>query len=302
MNILVTGSNGFIGHNVCRWLRKQGCYVIGVGQRPESHADCDEYIRCDLASQQTDTLLDNLNVDSIDALVHLAADMRHEPHTVQVVGNNCVATQRLLTLCENKKVPVFVQLSSLPVIGHIPTQHPITEAHPINPPTVYHVTKHTQELLADFATRKFGLRTVSFRISSPVGEGVNPKTIFPVFVRKAVQGETITLFGKGNREQTYVHVDDIAQAIYKAILAEKAQGVYNLSSHNRLSNYDLAKKCVEITGSSSQIVFSGDPDPLDNVVWDIVLDKIKNDMGYEPVVSIEEAIAEYAQIVRNEMN
>ena len=302
MNILVTGANGFIGHNVCSWLRKQGCYVIGVGQRPESHADCDEYIRCDLASEQTDTLLDDLKVASIDALVHLAADMRHEPHTVQVVGNNCVATQRLLTLCEDKKVPVFVQLSSLPVIGHIPTQHPITESHPINPPTVYHVTKHTQELLADFATRKFGLRTVSFRISAPVGEGVNPKTIFPVFVRKAVRGETITLFGKGNREQTYVHVDDIAQAIYKAILSEKAQGVYNLSSYNRLSNYDLAKKCVEVTGSSSEIIFTGDPDPLDNVVWDIVLDKIKNDMGYEPVVSIEEAIAEYAQIVRNEMN
>ena len=300
MNILITGINGFIGHNVCNWLRERGCYVIGVDLRPECRTECDEYICCNLASEQTDTLLDNLKVDSIDALVHLAADMRQEPHTVEVVGNNCVGTQRLLTLCEDKKVPVYVQLSSLPVIGHIPTQHPITEAHPINPPTVYHVTKHMQELLADFATRKFGLRTVSFRITAPVGEGVNPKTIFPIFVKKAVKGETITLFGKGNREQTYIHVYDIAQAIYKAILSENACGVYNLSSYNRLSNYDLAKKCVELTNSTSEIVFTGDPDPLDDVVWDVVLDKIKRDMGYEPVVSIEEAIAEYAQIVRKE--
>lgn len=300
MRVLVTGANGFIGHNVCAWLRNQGCYVIAVDMREECRTECDEYVCCNLASEECGTLLDNLKVDSIDALVHLAADMRHEPYTVPVVANNCVGTQRLLELCEAKKVPVYVQLSSLPVIGHVPTQHPITEDHPINPPTVYHVTKYMQELLADFASRMFGLRTVSFRITAPVGEGVNPKTIFPVFVRKAVNGETITLFGKGNREQTYVHVYDIAQAIYKAILSQSAQGVYILSSHNRLSNLELAKKCVELTGSSSEIVFTGDPDPLDDVVWDVVLDKIKKDMDYEPAISIDEAIREYAQIIRNE--
>ncbi len=299
MRVLVTGSNGFIGHHVCRWLRQKGCYVVGVGRHQEPLAECDEYVSCDLFTEKVGQLLDNLKVDTVDAVVHLAADMRHEPFTVSVVSNNCVGTQRLLELCEEKKVPVFVQLSSLPVIGS-PVQHPVTEDHPLKPPTVYHVTKHTQEMLANYASYTFGLRTVSFRICSPVGEGVNPKTIFPVFVRKAVNNEDITLYGKGSRQQTYIHVDDISQAIYKAILSEKAQGVYNLASYNLISNYDLAQKCVELTDSSSKVVFTGNEDPLDGLVWDVSIEKAKRDMGFEPEVSIDYAIRELAQVFRSE--
>lgn len=300
MNILVTGSNGFIGSNVCQWLKEKSCYVIGVGRRKQSVAVCDEYVCCDLFTEKVTHLLDEVTVDKIDAIVHLAADMRHEPYTVDVVGNNCVGTQRLIELCHEKKIPVFVQLSSLPVVGYMPIEHPITEAHPIHPPTVYHVTKHAQELLANYASYTFGLRTVSFRICSPVGRGVNPKTIFPVFVKNAVQNKDIVVWGKGTRMQTYVHVNDIAQAICKAILSPQANGVYNLASENLISNCDLAEKCIQLTNSSSRIVFNGIPDPMDQVVWDISIDRIKEDMGYIPQVSIDTAILEYAEIIRNE--
>ena len=297
MRILITGSNGFIGHHVCDWLRRQGCYVVGVGRKERSLVECDEYICCDLHSEEINHLFEQIKCDNIDAVVHLASDMRREPHTVSVVDNNLVGTQRLLELCELKKVSVFVQLSSLPVIGS-PLYHPITEEHPLKPPTVYHITKHTQELLANYAHYTFGLRTVSFRISAPVGEGVNPSTIFPVFVKNAVNGEDITIFGKGSRKQTYVHVNDIAQAIYKAILAPNAQGVYNLASHNLISNIELAKKCIALTGSTSKIVFTEKSDPYDGMVWDVSLDRIKKDIAYEPIVSIEDAILEYAELIK----
>lgn len=298
MKILVTGSNGFIGKNVCRWLKKKGCYVIGLGRHEKSLADTDEYVCCDLNSEDVSLIFEKIQCKELDAMVHLAADMRKEPYTVTVVEANCSGTQRLLELCQLKKVPVFVQLSSLPVIG-TPVEHPITEKHPIMPPTVYHVTKLAQEYLANFADYARGLRTVSFRISAPVGIGINPKTIFPVFVNKAMAGEDLVLLGKGTRKQSYVHVDDIAQAIYKAILSENAHGVYNLSSHNLLSNLELAEKCVEIAGSDSKITFSGTEDPLDEVVWDVSLDKIERDMGYHPEVSIEECIQEMCDYIRS---
>lgn len=298
MRVLVTGSNGFIGSHVCAWLRAQGCYVIGLGRRPEAKTPCDEYVCCDLVTPQVSHIFESLNESTVDAVVHLAADMRHEPYAVQVVSSNCVGTQRLLELCEEKKIPVFVQLSSLPVIGS-PVQHPITEAHPLKPPTVYHVTKHTQEMLAEYASYTFGLRTVSFRICSPVGEGVNPKTIFPTFVRNAVNDTDLRLYGKGTRKQTYIHVLDIAQAILKAICSQ-AQGVYNLASYNLISNYDLAQKCIRETGSSSRIVFTGNEDPMDDLVWDVSIEKAKRDMGYEPSISVEYAIRELAEVFRKE--
>lgn len=297
MNILLTGSNGFIGGHVSKWLRDKGCYIIGLGRRECAVFEVDEYVCCDLYNEETNFLLEKIKVSHIDAVVHLAADMRKEPHTLEVLSNNCVGTQRLLELCEKEKITTFVQLSSLPVIGH-PITIPITEEHPLAPPTVYHVTKHTQELLANYAWYTYGLRTVSFRISSPVGVGSNPKTILPVFVQNAMANRDLVLYGKGTRKQNYVHVYDIAQAIYKAILSD-AQGVYNLGSHSLVSNTELAEKCIEITNSTANITYADKEDPMDNYIWDVSLDKIKKDIGYEPIYSIDDAIRDIYEYQKN---
>ena len=98
----------------------------------------------------TDQLLhicDDNNLFNIDAVIHLAADMRKDPHTIEVVTTNCGGTERLLQLCRKQGISVFVQLSSLPVIGR-PKEHPITEKHPLDPCTTYHVTKVAEEMLA----------------------------------------------------------------------------------------------------------------------------------------------------------
>ncbi len=297
MKILLTGSNGFIGSHVCKYLRQQGCYVVGLGRSEQPKTECDEYVSCDLFSNKVGKIFDYTEIDTVDAVVHLAADMRHEPYEIEVVANNCTGTQRLIELCEAKKIPVLVQLSSLPVIG-TPKQHPITEEHPLHPPTVYHITKHMQELLAEYATYTHGLRTASFRICSPVGEGDNPKTIFPTFVRKALSNEDIVLYGKGTRQQTYIHARDIAIALWKAINSN-AQGVYNLASYNLISNVDLAKKCIELTNSKSQIKFADIADPLDEVVWDVSIDRLKADTGFEPTMSIEDAILDVANAMKS---
>lgn len=298
MRVLVTGSNGFIGHHACAWLQERGVEVIGLGRSDQPKCQCDGYIQCDLGSPEAAGILDSIDVP-LDGVVHLAADMRHEPYAVDVVVTNCGGTQRLLEFCEAKGIPAFVQLSSLPVIG-APVEHPVTEAHPLKPPTVYHVTKHTQEMLAEYATYTFGLRTVSFRISSPIGEGVNPKTIFPVFIRQALAGEDITLLGSGTRQQTFIHVDDISQAIYRALTTD-AQGVYNLASCNLVSNRDLATRCVELLDSDSSINFSGE-DACDGQVWDVSIEKARRDMGYEPERDLDYLIVDLADSYRQALN
>lgn len=299
MNILVTGTNGFIGHHVAAYFKERDWHVIGLGrqEKPKYPDVVDEYVCCDMDTDAINEIMDFISVDKLDAVAHLAADMRKEPHCVEVVTSNCGGTQRLLEFCEEHQVPVFVQLSSLPVIGH-PVEHPITESHPLAPYTVYHITKHTEEMLADYADTYHGLRTASFRISAPVGIGVNPNTIFPTFVRKAMAGEPLVLAGKGTRKQNYVHVCDIAQALYKAVLNENGHGVYNLTGDLLISNKELAETCIDVLNSKSQIEFSGTEDPADEYVWDASLEKIKSDIGYEPEVSIEFAIKEFAESIR----
>lgn len=301
MNILITGSNGFIGHHVAAYFQEQGWYVIGLGRQkqPRYPEVVDEYVSCDMDTDAIYDIMDMIGVERIDAVAHLAADMRKEPYCVEVVTSNCGGTQRLLELCEQKDIPVFVQLSSLPVIGH-PIEHPITELHPLAPYTVYHITKHTEEMLADYAYKYHGIRTASFRISAPIGVGMNSKTIFPTFVNKALNNEPLMLAGKGTRRQNYVHVRDISQALYKAVLNDKAHGVYNLTGDLLISNKELAEKCIEILHSESRLEFLGTEDPADEYVWDASLEKIKHDIGYEPQVTIVHAIQELAESLKDE--
>ena len=214
MNILVTGSNGFIGGHVAAYLKSKGHFVLGLGRRPQevqwgNISVLDEYICCDLSTEETFAIPDKINAH-IDAVVHLAADMRKEPYCVEVISANCCGTQRLLEMCESSGISTFMQLSSLPVIGH-PIEHPITENHPVHPYTVYHITKLTEEQLANYAYEYHGIRTASFRISAPIGPRMNPVTIFPTFVRKAMADEDIVLLGEGKRKQNYLYVKDIAR-------------------------------------------------------------------------------------------
>lgn len=216
MKILVTGSNGFIDGHTVRYLSERGHYIIGLGRKENSVSETNEYIQCDLSKASDRKKLKERVNDRIAAVMHIAADMRKEPYTAEVVQANCVGTQSLLEICEEKKIKVFVQLSSLPVI-HIPRQHPITKEHPTKFHSVYHATKAMQEHLAQYAYDYMGLPTASFRISAPVGPGVDENTIMPVFIKNAISDKNIEIYGKGSRIQSFIHVNDMVSVMLEAV-------------------------------------------------------------------------------------
>lgn len=300
MNILITGSNGFIGSHVAEYLKSEGHYIIGLGRRsaPSIPSIVDSYIKCNLGDDIS-SITQKIDFH-VDAIIHLAADMRKEPFCDEVIKANCVGTYNLLEMASINKVKCFLQLSSLPVIGS-PKEHPISESHPLDPYTVYHITKVTEELLAQYASKKsIGegkfLRTASFRISAPLGPRMNPKTIFPTFVNAALNNEDIVLLGNGTRKQNYVYVKDIARCLSLALESENVYGVYNLTSNILLSNKELAQLCIDTLHSTSRIKYHG-VDPADTYVWDASISKIRKDSGYEPIANIKDIIEEYANFI-----
>ncbi len=286
-NLLITGSNGFIGKHLCRYLRERDCYMVGLGRSESAHSDVNEYICCDLGNDDVSSSLSQCSV-KFDAVIHLATDSRDGEYAVGTVTANCSGTQKLLDLCHERNIPAFIQLSSLPLIGK-PIKLPVTEQHPMDPPTLYHATKVFQEYQAKLAEESFGIRTCSFRLASPLGKDMRPNTIFSVFLRKALANEQITVFGKGTRKQTYIYIDDVSEAIYRAIDSE-AHGVFNLTSSILVSNMELAQIIKKTVGSSSEIVLSGD-DYMDDYVWDTDISKMKKELGFVPQhSSLEEII------------
>lgn len=284
MRVLVTGCGGFIGGYVCRELKDAGHTVYGLGsRRGQSDVRClDEYYAADISSPaEAEAAAKALG--KADAVIHCAAYISYDDTDSRTMQVNVVGTQNMVTLAKHMGAHKFIYCSSVPVIG-VPTELPITEAHPLAPQTMYHVSKLAGEHIVNAAK----LPSAILRIPSPVGPGMNPASILPVFVTRSLRNEPILLHGTGGRVQNYVSVMDVARAA-RLSLAESVNGCFNLSG-DAISNLALAQLCREVLHAKSAIDFSGKPDPADKYVWDISGARAAQELGFTPRVGIEETI------------
>lgn len=284
MKILITGSNGFIGSNLAEVLGKKND-IIGTGTRAESFSHVDAYFQWNMAEEECP--YEKIPGD-IDIVIHAAACLDKDNMNEQVVATNCMGTYRVYQLARKLKVKTCFNLSSVPVIG-VPKEHPITEKHPLNPLTMYHVTKLTSEYLLNQLLQE-GIQVVNLRVPSPIAPGMPVKTILPIFMKQAVNVENIKIAGNGTRKQNYIDVRDIAYLIEQCLDKENISGTYCVGSTQVVSNYELAKLCVEVAESASEIVFTGVEDLLEGQVWDIDTSYAYEKLGFQQKYDIRESL------------
>lgn len=283
MNILVTGSTGFLGGAICRLLHRAGHTVTGLGRRPSGPADVSSYLSGDLLD---DAFLDAVAqaVGQVDAVVHAAACISYDPQMEsRLMMTNIIGTQKTAALARRLGAEQIVFLSSIPVIGK-PRFHPVTEEHPLHPETAYHVSKLAAELLLQAGT----LPAMILRVPAPVGIGMDPGTILPVLVSRCLAGKALQIYGQGSRIQTYLAAEDIARAVELA-LSHGGSGLFLLPGE-AISNADLARLCRQVTGSASPIILGTVPDPHDGETWDISGEKAAAELGFVPQISLRSVI------------
>lgn len=292
MNVLVTGSNGLVGSWIVKELKKNHT-VIGSGTKEKSTSDVDWYIRWDIGHEDIPASLLRLK---IDAVVHAASNKSVNDDDLELSFANLVGTHRVINLCRIQKCKVAILFSGISFIEN-PHNGKICETGIVNPRTMYLATKAAQELMFQQLERD-GIRVVTLRIPSPVAPIMKGRTIFTIFTERAINDEDIVINGRGTRRQNYIDVRDIAQAVERIFCSANAKGVYNMASEVTVSNLELAKKCIEIAGSKSKIIYSGKSDPTDNQIWDIEISKLKEDTGFKQEYKIEQTICEYIEIYR----
>ncbi len=281
MKLLVTGCNGFVGSYVVKELLAQGHQVVGLGSKPGCSIPGIPYYAADISDPDAMAAAAE-KIGSLDGIIHCAACIHFSDTDNNLMLVNAMGTQNVVLLAKKCGAKKIVYCSSCPIIG-VPVEHPVTEDHPLAPATVYHISK----LAGEYILQASGLDHVLLRIPSPIGVGMNPKTILPVMLGRAMQNEPITLFGKGTRVQNYISARDIARAA-ALTMGPGPSGCYLLAG-DAISNKDLARLCCETAGSSSEIQFVPRPDPADSQVWDLSGEKIKQDYGFVPedtIVSI----------------
>lgn len=258
--VLVTGSNGFVGSTIAARLKKS-FVVYGSGRQMSSAGECNHYFRWDLGCEPEPKELQDAQIDYV---VHAAASLEMDDQSDSLLYTNCIGTHQIFKMAVNHRIKGIVFISSLPIIGNI-HPIPITEEARICPLTMYHATKAAGEMIISQAAR-YGIRAISLRIPSPIGPGMRRNTIVPVFIQKALSGESIVIQGKGTRKQNYLDVRDLAEVVLRVIKTDDADGVFNVGG-DVISNLELARKCVSLLKSGSRIEFSGKTDENDGIDW-----------------------------------
>jgi nucleoside-diphosphate-sugar epimerase len=286
MRVFLTGATGQVGRAIAARLDSEGYVVIGMSRKRRDVQGLSEHFEANLGSEETVDLIKRA-VLPCEMIVHAAASLSHDLYDPTISLTNCLGTQLILRLAELWRTRQMVYLSSVPVIG-LPQSDPITEEHPVNPPSAYHASKLYGEYLMQIANRD-GFRAVSLRLSSPAGPGTPANRILATFVRRARANEPLKILGRGSRKQNYVDVRDIAAAV-NASLNMNASGLYNVAAAQSVSNHELALTCVDELSSSSPIEFSGKPDPEEGVMWNVSIAKAQRDLAFYPRFSIRDSI------------
>mgnify|MGYP002701121605 FL=1 len=241
MKVLVTGAGGYIGSQTCKFLSDNGHKVVGVDRNNLRHNYCvDSYI-----GNYADFEVQGLLLD-VDSVVHIGATSLVGPSVLnpsKYYNNNVVGTLSLLDKCKNQGVKSFVFASSAATYGEPESGVCLeTEQHtPMNP---YGWSKRmTEIMLSDYATA-YGMNSVSLRFFNvagadtlmEMGQEKDATHIIAMLIERTMQGKGFTLFGDkfdtpdGTCVRDYVHVEDVASGIHKAIEYTKAnEGAYRFN-------------------------------------------------------------------------
>jgi dTDP-glucose 4,6-dehydratase len=261
---VVTGGAGFLGGHVCRALRAAGHEVVAVdnlstGQRHQV---------ADLLDDPGFTLLERdvvlgLDVDGpVDAVLHLASPAsvpEYLARPLETLRVGAEGTRHALEVARAHEAR-FLLASTSEVYGD-PLEHPQREAYwghvnPVGPRAVYDEAKRYAEALTMAYHRAQGVDTKIVRVFNCYGPGLLPGDgrVVSNFLRQAMAGEALTVYGDGTQTRSFCYVEDEVRGIL-ALLASDWTGPMNLGNPDEHTVLELAKLVLEVTGSASPIRF-----------------------------------------------
>jgi nucleoside-diphosphate-sugar epimerase len=200
---------------------------------------------------------------------------------------------------------VVVYTSTRQIFGH-PRYLPVDEDHPVSPVDVNGISKSATEQLHLLYGELYGVRASSVRLTNVYGPRQrlrdNLQGFLPIFVRRALSGEPITVFGDGAQERDCLYVDDVVECLLLAARSTEAPGeVFNVGNDERLSLRAIAEEVVAAAGSGSieSVPWPHDRDAIDIGSYYGDSSKSKRVLGWEPRTSFADGIARTIEFYRS---
>jgi dTDP-glucose 4,6-dehydratase len=294
---VVTGGAGFLGSHLCDHLVERGFRVLCIDNLDTGSLQNVEHLRGQNFEFVNHDVTEYLDVEGeVHFVYHLAAlaspidYLRMPLHSLKV---GSYGTHHALGLAKWKRAR-FLLASTSEVYGD-PQVHPQPETYwgnvnPIGPRGVYDEAKRYGEALTMAYHGQQGVNTAIARIFNTYGPRMRPNDgrAVPTFVRQALEGKPLTVFGDGTQTRSFCYVDDLIRGL--VALAESDEHLpVNLGNPSEFTLSELAETVLRITGSKSEIVHEALPidDPQ---VRQPDITRARQLLGWEPEVQLEEGL------------
>ena len=294
---LVTGGAGFVGSHLCDALLAEGHSVVVADNlltgRLANLAHLSNEPRFELLHQDVCHPFDCGPVDYIFHLASPASPVDYAEHGIETLQVGSLGTFNVLEIAKRTGA-VFLLASTSECYGD-PLEHPQRETYwghvnPIGPRSVYDEAKRFSEAATMAYRRYHKVNTRIVRIFNTYGSRmqINDGRVIPNFMRQALRGENLTVYGDGSQSRSFCHVSDEVDGILRLSRSEEALPV-NIGNPVEFTILECAQQVLEVTMSSSKIAY--EPLPKDDPKQrcpDIT--KARSLLGWEPKIPLAEGL------------
>ena len=301
--VLILGGLGFIGKNLCQYLINNNHDVTLLTHK--IHKADEEFIKDLKPRLLIGNILDSEfmtnAVKGYDVIYSLAgssgaADSITNPY--HDLDTNLKGHLTILEACRKSNPNALLIFPSSRLVYGKPLVNPVNENHPLNPESIYAIHKLTTEHYYQLYQRLYGISCVIFRISNPYGPyqrfGNNHYGILNWFIHKAVNDETIEIYGEGNQQRDFLYIDDLVRLLSVAIDKPLMVGnIYNVGLGNGIS----LKQAAEVIATylpQAKVEYKPWPE-IDKKIetGDYISDisRLKMDANWQPEVKFEDGVS-----------
>ncbi|CUH42688.1 dTDP-glucose 4,6-dehydratase [Ruegeria atlantica] len=320
MKLLVTGGAGFIGSAVVRRAIAEGHSIINVDSltyaacldNVATVADADSYAFEHADIRDPSAMTSVLKKHNPDAIMHLAAES-HVDRSIDgpaaFIDTNVTGTYVLLEAARAYWTDAgkpsgfrFHHISTDEVFGTLGETGYFTEESPYQPNSPYSASKASSDHLVRAWHETYGLPIVLTNCSNNYGPYQFPEKLIPVVIHKAMSGQPIPIYGKGDNIRDWLHVEDHAEALLLVLEKAAVGSSYNIGGENEMTNLELVKMLCGILDRlrpaektyAEQITYVNDR-PGHDRRYAIDPTRIVEDLGWHPTYTPETGLEQTVQ-------
>ena len=311
MTILITGGAGFIGTNFVYYQ---------LQHHPEDRVVCLDaltyagnlenltealknprfrFVKGDIADREAVNAL--FEEEKPDIVVNFAAESHVDRSITQpelFLRTNIMGTQVLMDACRKYGVQRYHQVSTDEVYGDLPLDRPdlfFTEDTPIHTSSPYSASKASADLMVLAYFRTFHLPVSITRCSNNYGPYHFPEKLIPLMITRALNDQSLPVYGKGENVRDWLYVEDHCAAIDLVMRKGREGEVYNVGGHNERTNLDVVKTVLRELGKPESLITFVTDRPGHDRRYAIDPSKIHAELGWLPRTKFDDGIHQTVQ-------